>query len=162
MRKRLRKLLKNEQGQALAEYHVLIPGSIVMIMLAYLLTPGLLDAYRHIVYLVEGPKECVVFNGLEDNSYCDQNENCAKIESEDMNHGTFRYADAISVDTVVIKAGKTYSIQRDNPYAMSYTTSDGCYQVTFKTNWVEWERLGEGKGCQEISHIDVWQAPICQ
>ena len=33
----LRRLLKNERGQALAEYHVLIPGSILMVLATFML-----------------------------------------------------------------------------------------------------------------------------
>jgi hypothetical protein len=159
---KLRKLLRNQGGQALAEYHVLIPGSIIMIWLAYLLSPALSDVYRHVVSLLRSPLECVEFSGLEDNSFCSQNELCEKAEWVDMDKGEFTYDDALVVDTVVIKAGTTYKIFRDDPSKISYTTDDGCYKVTIKTNKVEWERIGDGSICQAISHIDVWQAPLCQ
>jgi hypothetical protein len=157
-----RKLLGKEGGQALAEYHVLIPGSIIMIWAAYLLSPALSDVYRHVVSIVRSPLECVEFNGLEDNSLCSHHEYCQKAEWDGMDRGEFIYEDALVVDTVVIKAGRTYTIFRDDPSKVSYTTDDGCYKVTIKTNRVEWERIGEGRTCQEISHIDMWRAPICQ
>jgi hypothetical protein len=158
----LRKALKNERGQALAEYHVLIPGSIIMIWAAYIIGPGLQDAYRHVVYYLQGPKQCVLFEGAKDNSLCDKHEDCEKLEYEGMDSGSFRYKEALNIETVVIKAGRKYDIRRNAPYKMSFTTDDGCYRVTFKTNKVEWERIGEGKSCQAISHIDVWQAPLCE
>jgi hypothetical protein len=157
-----RKLSKHEGGQALAEYHILIPGSIIIIWVAYLLSPSLTDVYRQVVSLFRTPPDCVEFNGLEDNSFCSHNELCEKAQWEDMDKGEFTYKDALVVDTVVIKAGLTYKIYRDDPYKISYTTDDGCYKVTIKTNKVEWERIGNGKSCQAISHIDVWQAPLCQ
>lgn len=159
---RLRKLFRNQGGQALAEYVVLIPGSIIVIWAAYLLGGSLSDVYRHIVSIVRTPPVCVEFNGLEDNSYCSQHEYCEKAEWESMDEGSFEYEDALVVDTVVVKAGLTYTIVRDNPSKISYTTNDGCYKVTIKTNKVDWDRVGSGKDCKEISHIDVWQAPICQ
>ena len=158
----LRRLFRNQGGQALAEYHVLIPGSIIMIWAGYLLSPALTDVYRHVVSIMRSPLDCVVFNGLEDNSFCSQNEYCEKAEWDGMDKGEFIYEDALVVDTVVIKAGQTYTIFRDNPSRVSYTTDDGCYQITIKTNRIEWERIGSGKTCKEISHIDVWRAPICQ
>jgi hypothetical protein len=162
MVKGIRKLFRSERGQALAEYHVLIPGSIIMIWAAYLLGPGLADIYRHVVSLFREPLPCVDFGGAEDNSLCDHDEYCEKAEWNGMDVGSFEYEDALVVDTVVIKAGRSYVIFRDDPSKISYTTDDGCYRVTIKTNRVEWERIGSGKTCQAISHIDVWQAPLCK
>jgi hypothetical protein len=159
---RLRKLFNHQRGQALAEYHVLIPGSIIVIWAAYMLGGTLSDIYRHIVSIVRVPYECVEFNGLEDNSFCSHNQYCEKAQWEDMDEGSFEYKDALVVDTVVVKAGTGYTIVRDNPSKISYTTNDGCYKVTIKTNKIEWERVGSGNACKEISHIDVWQAPICE
>jgi len=156
------KLLRSERGQALAEYHVLIPGSIIMIWAAYLLSPALTDIYRHVVSLLREPLQCVEFNGAEDNSLCDQHEYCEKAEWGQMDAGAFTYEDALVVDTVVIKAGRNYVIFRDDPSKIGYTTDDGCYRVTIMTNRVEWERIGGGKACQAISHIDMWQAPLCK
>lgn len=160
--KALRKILRNQKGQALAEYHVLIPGSIVLIGIAYILSPGIMDIYRHMVYILMGPKPCVQPYGSEDNFICDQHEDCELAEWEDMDHGYFELKDALSVDSVVIKAGRTYEIRRDDPYQFQYTTYDGCYLVTFKSNRVEWDRIGTGQDCQGVSHIDVWEAPICE
>lgn len=162
MLKGIRKLFRSEQGQAMAEYHVLIPGSIIMIWAAYILSPALTDIYRHVVSMLRDPLECVEFQGLEDNSLCDRHEYCEKAEWGDMNAGSFIYEDALVVDTVVIKAGRNYVIFRDDPSKLSYTTEDGCYSVTLTANRVEWERIGGGRTCQEISHIDVWQAPFCK
>jgi len=159
---RFRKLFKNQRGQAFVEYAVLIPGSIIIIGAAYRLSPALTDVYRQVVSIVRSPLECVEFHGHEDNSFCSTHEYCEKAEWEGMDEGFFEYEDALVVDTVVIKAGLTYTIVRDDPSKISYTTNDGCYKVTIKTNKVEWERVGSGKTCQEISHIDLWQAPLCK
>ena len=159
---RLRKLFEIQGGQALAEYQVLIPASIIVIWAAYILGGTLSDVYRQVVSMVRSPLECVEFSGHEDNSFCSQHEYCEKAEWDAMDEGSFEYKDALVVDTVVIKAGVTYTIVRDDPSKISYTTSDGCYVVTIKTNKVEWERVGSGNNCQSISHIDMWQAPICE
>jgi hypothetical protein len=159
---RLRKLVSGEGGQAYAEYHVLIPASIIIIWAAYLLGATLSDVYRHVVSITRSPLDCVVFNGHEDNSFCSHHEYCEKAEWENMDKDSFEYEDALVVDTVVIKAGVSYTIVRDDPSKFSYATNDGCYKVTIKTNKVEWERVGSGNTCQEISHIDVWQAPFCK
>ncbi len=164
MAKILRRLMKNQQGQALIEYQVIIPGAVlVAIAVAWIIGPSISDVYRHVVSVIQGPMECVVFDPAEEgNSFCSQNENCEKAEWEDMNQGSYTYDSALTIETAVIKAGRTYEIRRDNPFDFSYTTDDGCYLVTFKTNKVEWERVGSGGSCQAVSHVDIWQAPICQ
>jgi hypothetical protein len=158
----LRKLQKNQQGQALAEYHILIPGVLVLALAAaWILGPNISDIYRHVTSVLTGPLECVAQYNHDDNSICDQNDLCEKVEYEDEESGEFTYQGALTIDSVVIKAGKTYEIVRDDPFKFTYTTSDSCYQVTFKTNSIEWKRVGSGPGCQAVSHIDHWQAPIC-
>jgi hypothetical protein len=66
------------------------------------------------------------------------------------------------VESVVIKAGKNYNIFRTDPNKFETTTDDGCYHVSFHGSTVAWQRTGGGSSCKAISHIDVWQAPICQ
>lgn len=158
----LKRLMKNQRGQALAEYHVLIPGVILLaIVAAWGLGPGIGDVYRHLTAVMLGPMECVPEYNFEDNSICDQNDLCAKAEYDDEDTGSFIYEDALTVDSVVIKAGKTYEIVRDDPFQFTYSTDDGCYEVTFKTNRIDWQRTGNGPDCQSVSHADYWQAPIC-
>lgn len=160
----LRRLIIREEGQALVEYQVLIPGAILLVIAAaWILGPGVSDVYRHVVSVLRGPKECVAFDpGTQGNDFCSHNEDCEKAEWEEMDHGSYTYDSALTVETAVIKAGQTYEIRRDNPFNFQYETDDGCYRVTFKTNKVEWERIGSGKTCQAVSHVDIWQAPICQ
>jgi len=164
MAKILGRLMKNEKGQALLEYNILIPGAILLaITVAWIIGPSISDVYRHLVSVIEGPKECVVFDpAVQGNDFCDHSEDCEKAEWEEMDYGSYSYDSALTVETAVIKAGKTYEIRRDNPFNFQYETDDGCYKVTFKTNKVEWERVGGGSTCKAVSHIDIWQAPICQ
>jgi Flp pilus assembly pilin Flp len=164
MAKILRRLRKIERGQALVEYNVLIPTAILLVIgVAWLIGPSISDIYRHVTSVMLGPKECVVFDpDAQGNDFCSHNEDCEKAEWEDMDQGSYTYEDALTVETAVIKAGKTYEIRRDDPFKFQYETDDGCYRVTFKTNKIEWERIGSGSTCQGVSHVDIWQAPICQ
>lgn len=162
MAKILKRLIKNQRGQALAEYHVLIPGAVLLaIVAAWVLGPNISDVYRHVTAVILGPMECVPTYDHEDNSICDHNDLCEKTDYDDEESGSFTYQDALTVDSVVIKAGRSYEIVRDDPFKFSYTTDDGCYEVTFKTNTINWQRIGNGPDCQSVSHIDYWQAPIC-
>ena len=85
-----------------------------------------------------------------------------KTEYEGEANGSFTYDGELSIEAVVIKAGRTYDVRRDNPYVYEYVTDDGCYIVKFKTNTVTWEKIGGGKDCQDVSHLDAWSAPLCE
>ncbi len=160
---KLLKLVKKYKGQALTEYAVIFPPVILLaIGAAWILGASATDVYRHVTSIFMGQKECVPQYDHADNSICDEHEYCEKTEYEDVTSGSYTYEDALSVDAIVIKAGKTYEIRRDDPFQFVYTTDDGCYRVTFKTNRIDWEQTGGGSDCQAISHVDAWQAPICQ
>ncbi|MCH7588103.1 MAG: hypothetical protein IIC78_08750 [Chloroflexi bacterium] len=164
MARKLRNLLKNQTGQALVEYQILLPGAILLATLAGLMLSGpISDIYRHTASILLGSKECVVFDPVvQGNDFCDHHEDCEKGEWEEMDSGKFVYDDALVIETVTIKAGKTYTITPDDHSQFEFTTEDGCYSITFKTNKVSWDRIGSGSGCQSVSHVDVWQAPICE
>lgn len=156
------KVQKRNKGQALTEYTVIFPAAVlVVVAAAWALGVNISDVYRHVASVILGQNACVAQYDHEDNSVCDQNEYCEKVEYEDLDSGTYTYEDALSIDAVVIKAGKTYEVRRDDPLKFIYLTDDGCYRVEFKTNKISWERTGSGQDCQGVSHIDHWQAPIC-
>jgi hypothetical protein len=158
----LRKILKNEQGQAYAESQILIPAGILLATLAgLLLAPAVTDVYRHVTAVFSGQLECVPSYDFNDNEICDKDDLCAKAEYNDDTSGSFTYDGALTIDSIVLKAAKTYTIVRDDPYQYTYTTSDSCYEITFKTNTIIWRQIGFGSECGNISHIDSWQAPIC-
>lgn len=163
MAKILERLNQNQKGQALIEYQVLFPAAIlVIIVAAWLIGPNINDVYRHVASVLIGPKECVAYNPeIQGTDYCDHHDDCEKAEWEEMDQGSYTFESALSVDTAIIKAGRTYEVVRDDPFKFQYQTDDGCYRVTFKSNKVEWERIGSGITCQGVSHVDVWQAPIC-
>ena len=154
---------RRESGQAMVEYQVLIPGSILLVIAAaWLLGPNIGNAFRRVLRPLMDQKACVPAYDVKDNSICSKNEDCEKIEGESMDAGSFTFKDALFVESVVIKAGVTYNIHWTDPNEFETTTDDGCYQVNFSGNVVTWERISSSPTCQEISHIDVWQAPICQ
>ncbi len=156
------KIIRNNKGQALTEYAIIYPAAVLLVIgAAWALGVNISDVYRHVASVIVGQKACVAQYDHSDNSVCDGAEYCEKVEYEDVDSGSYLYEDALSIDAVVIKAGKSYEVRRDDPFQFIYLTDDGCYRVEFKTNKISWERTGGGRDCQGVSHIDHWQAPIC-
>lgn len=159
----MRLLRRKETGQAFSEYAILYPGTLLLVILvAVFLGPSIGDIYRHVARIIVGQKPCVTFTGKEDNEFCSHHDDCMKTDYEGEISGSYIYDGELSIDAVVIKAGLTYEIRRDDPYQLEYVTDDGCYQVTIKTNRAEWERIGSGTSCQVVSHVDYWSAPLCK
>jgi Flp pilus assembly pilin Flp len=180
MLKVLRKLQKDEKGQAFAEYFVLFPGSILMVLAGFSLLGGAVkDAYCDVVDVFssgicrsvditeesqdQGEPEvdvtptptieaCIVLLEEEGCSQCEQSSSCACLPG--MNAGTYNGAD--DIDSLVIKAGQEYHI-----YQTGYT-DDGCYHVTIDGDMASWERVGGGNSCQDVSHLQSWYTPICE
>jgi Flp pilus assembly pilin Flp len=159
---KLIKFINRDRGQALTEYTIIYPAAVLLLIGAmWAVGTNVSDVYRHVASVIVGQNACVPQYDHEDTSICDGHEYCEKVEYEDEDSGSYNYEDALSIDAVVIKAGKTYEVRRDDPLQLIYITDDGCYRVEFKTNKISWERTGGGKDCQGVSHIDHWQAPIC-
>jgi hypothetical protein len=162
----------------MAEYHVLIPGSIVLSM-AFLLIlgQGLGDIYHDAVgallnaFGFEGPQItelldapdniCVEVGDIfqqQGGYYCDQSGNCSLLEAgydQEYNIGTHT-ADG-PIDMVIIKTGRVYHIL--NP---SFT-DDGCLTAVFNGNSVSWEKADiEDPLCKDVSHVQAWESPICE
>jgi hypothetical protein len=156
-------LVDKDSGQAFVEYIIFYPGVILLaIFILYILGPSISDIYRHVVRVITRQKPCVTFNGAEDNEFCDHHEDCLKTEYSGEINGSFVYDGELSIEAVVIKAGLTYEVSRNDPYQLDITTDDGCYKVTFMTNRVDWQRISSGSECQAVSHIDYWSAPLCE
>jgi Flp pilus assembly pilin Flp len=180
MLKVLRKLHKDENGQAFAEYFVLIPGSILMVLAGYSLVSGTVKkAYCDVVDVFSSgicrevqdaemgqdqdgpemdvtptptPEACVVLQEEEGCSQCDQSASCTCLPGT--NAGTYNGAEDIA--SFVIKAGKEYHV-----YYTGYT-DDGCYHVTIDTNMASWVKVGGGNTCQDVSHLQTWYTPLCE
>ena len=167
---------KKQRGQAMAEYQVLIPSGILVSILLLLVFGGWLgDLYEDFTTtlldvfngngvegteLVDEPEDvCVDRDAILDQdggSYCDQSDDCDHLEpegNEDFNTGTHTAED--DIDLFVIKAGRTYHIF--NPGF----TDDGCMYVEFDGDTVSWEKVGDGAICQDVSHVQAWQSPLC-
>jgi hypothetical protein len=158
-----RKLVQRDGGQALTEYTIIFPGVMVIVVcVTWLLGASIGDIYRYIARLLTEPKPCVTFGGAPDNELCDQHEDCRKTDYGGEESDTFVYEGELSIEAVVIKAGFTYDVRRNNPSQLEYITEDGCYRVTFRTNRAGWERIGFGSECQVVSHVDYWSAPLCE
>ena len=171
----LRRLLKNERGQALAEYHVLIPGSILMVLATFMLVVDPLKSmYCDAVGLFQNgvcatseaqvgddegeetptpePTEyCVILQEEEGCSQCDQGD-CTCLPGVNVGE----YTGSNDIGSLVIKAGREYHVFH------STTTDDGCYYVYIDGNFASWERTGGGRDCKDISHLESWYTPICK
>ena len=180
MLKVLRKFKNNEKGQAFAEYFVLIPGSILMVLAGFsLVSDGIKGAYCDVVDVFssglcqsaevteedQGQEEpelevtptptieaCVVLQEEEGCSQCEQSGSCTCLPG--MNAGTYMGAD--DIDSLVIKAGQEYHV-----YQTGYT-DDGCYHVTIDGDMATWEKVGGGNTCKDVSHLQSWYTPLCE
>jgi len=173
----LRRLLKNERGQALAEYHVLIPGSILMVLATFMLiVDPVKGMYCDAVGLFQNgicktsevagadggaegeetpeptPTEyCVVLTQEDGCSQCDQSD-CTCLPG--INSGF--YSGSGDIGSLVIKAGVEYHVY------YSGLTEDGCYDVAIDGNFASWNKVGDGKTCKDVSHLETWYTPICE
>ncbi|MBN1264496.1 MAG: hypothetical protein JXA25_03325 [Anaerolineales bacterium] len=95
---------------------------------------------------------CVNWSPETGSSLCSQTEGCDELEGA--NVGYYMAPDII--DTFVIKAGRDYFVYN------SGITEDGCYDVHITGGSVSWWRVGDGRDCKDISHLQVWQVPWCE
>jgi Flp pilus assembly pilin Flp len=178
MLKAMKRLTTEEKGQALAEYFVLIPGSILMVLAGYsLVSDSVKEAYCNVVDVfssgvcqsVQGSEvgldqdepevtlpptaeACIVLQQEEGCSQCDQNASCTCLPGT--NTGT--YSGLEDIDSFIIKAGKEYHI-----YQTGYT-DDGCYHVTIDGELASWVKVGDGITCKDVSHLQTWYTPLCE
>jgi hypothetical protein len=164
-------LRKSERGQAIAEYTVLFPPVLLLSMMVLIpvteranyifcrmvnaLDPSVCEAW------IEEPEDeqaspseelCITLEEESGGSQCDQHMDCTLLPG--LNYGSFEASKPIQ--GFVIKAGQEYHIYETT------TTDDGCYDVTLDGNHVEWEKVGSGSGCKDISHNQVWKVALCQ
>jgi Flp pilus assembly pilin Flp len=175
MKKLLKRLLIKEEGQGFAEYAVLFPGAImVVIAMIFSLGPGLKDRYCEIVGMFSNgicavadadiepedepdltptPTEeyCVVLQQEQGCSQCDAaSPDCICLPGT--NEGTY---EADDLKSLVIKAGKEYHV------FYSGWTDDGCYYVQLEDTYAWWQKYEDGSDCQDVSHIQAWWLLIC-
>lgn len=173
----IRRLLKNERGQALAEYHVLIPGSILMVLATFsLIVDPLKGMYCDAVGVFQngvcktsevagagGEGDGEEAPNPEPTEYCVplmQEEGCSQCDQGDctclpgVNSGV--YNGKSDIGSLIIKAGVEYHIY------YSGVTDDGCYDVSIDGNMASWSKVGDGRDCQDISHLESWYTPVCK
>jgi hypothetical protein len=163
------KIKLSEKGQALAEYAPLIPP--ILLLSVVILIPLAENASNIFCQMVNAfdPAACQPVEEEEEElvqeddtcetvpfeqgaSYCSQHDDCAELPG--VNEGT--YWSSGTIETFIIKAGQGYHLYE------SGVTDDGCYYVSIAANSVEWERIGSGPNCKDISHTQVWNVPVCQ
>lgn len=107
----------------------------------------------------EEDEVCHVLQGDEGGSQCDQDENCTLLPG--VNDGEWTAPSGDPIRSFVIKAGRDYHIYQ------SGLTYDGCYRVWLgleaglPAETVQWEKVGTGSHCQDVSHLQSWFVPLC-
>jgi hypothetical protein len=168
-----------QSGQALAEYQVLFPGAIILVI-GILLTFGnaITAAFGDVVDGITGTlggggeeggtPVCVEWISVQGSSYCDQHPLCDLLEqgeatcTEGFNSCQVLYSEAPSL--VVIKAGTEYQFYLD-PSSFRYTPEeDSCFDVTYFPNpdpevggvILSWSPREGANGCHDASNVQVW------
>ena len=180
MKKLFKALKRNEKGQALQEYSIMMTG-LFMVTLVLMMSTGeaLRDPFCRIADVLNWPAcaelqpewgqpadpapEEEVCHELQESaggSECDQSSDCALLPG--VNNGVWDAPDDQPIRSFVIKAGREYHIYQ------SGITMDGCYDVYLgedaglPADEVRWEKIGSGAHCQSISHMQSWFVPLCQ
>lgn len=165
---------RGQSGQLITETALLfffLTGLVLVILTA--MGPALNDAYDDVVdaltgnwfdmepVIVEGGSgTCVTWvrGDQRGGSYCDQNEYCELIDNAG-NDGEYT-ADS-TVYVIVVKGGQQYRVYFKEGQS-TYTTDDGCYEVTFDDNRIEWHKVGGGRYCKDVSHVQSWLVEFCE
>ncbi len=154
-----------ERGQAMAEYMPLIPPVLLLsIVILIPLANNASNVFCQVVNVFDPaacePAEedllleddtCTNIDFTEGASTCSQTEDC--VELPGVNEGTYWHS--TNIEAFVIKAGQNYHIFN------SGLTDDGCYYVEIFANYVEWIKVGDGADCQDVSHAETWEVPVC-
>jgi hypothetical protein len=167
-----------QSGQAFAEYHILFPAMIILVI-GILLTFGdaITGAFGHVMDEISdtlrgggvggSTRVCVAWITVKGSSYCDQHPLCDLLEqgdatcTEGFNNCQVLYAQPPNL--VVIKSGREYRFYID-PSSYRYTSEeDACFDVTYFPNSapeggviLSWRLKGGMQGCQDASNVQVW------
>ena len=178
----LRQLFKQEKGQALAEYQVLMPGSILMVLAAFVLIANPLERmYCEVVSMFDPdacstevvttedpgseedqgndekePNGCQIHNRSQGGSQCDASPACT-LTDVGINHGTILNHNPNPLLSFIIKAGQEYITFYPG------VTNDGCYLVDLALDGysVTWSKIGGGNNCKDVSHLEQWRVRLC-
>ncbi len=103
---------------------------------------------------------CHVLQESEGGSECDASPDCNLLPG--VNNGYWEAPEDQPIRSFVIKAGRDYHIYQ------SGITYDGCYEVWLgedaglPADAVQWEKIGDGGNCKDVSHMQSWFVPLCQ
>jgi hypothetical protein len=160
-------------GQILTETALLfffLSGLVLVIVTA--IGPALNDVYNDVIdaltgnwfdmvpMVQSGPAgPCVtwVLGDQHGGSYCEQNEFCELINDAG-NEGSYESSSTVYV--IVVKGGQQYRVYFKEGQS-TYTTDDGCYQVTFDGPNISWSKIGTGRTCKDVSHVESWLVEFC-
>ena len=166
------KTRKSERGQAFAEYMPLIPPVLLLSVLILVpLAENSSDIFCRMVNAMEPercevitvdeeeqlpeeePDDCIPLQESEGGSQCDQSSVCTKFDLP----GPSVWNPTVPIQTVVVKAGQGY-------FKFNETTNDGCYNISIDTDpyQIRWEKVGHGSNCKDISHVQAWEALVCE
>ena len=157
----------SEKGQALAEYMPLIPP-ILLLSVSFLIpvadhigeiycfmansfTPAICEVAEPLDIVEEDEVVCTELQMSEGSSQCEQSGVCSVLPG--VNAATFTAT--APIESFVIKAGQNYMIYE------SGVTNDGCYLVDLSGNIVQWQKIGGGPNCKDVSHAQAWKVPLC-
>lgn len=161
--------MRSERGQAMAEYHVLYPGAILLSFAALWMIGGTAkDLFRRaiseILDVTTEPVSLCVQEIVEQHggSGCEDSEYCTHIEPGDNPAcGDFQSCSKAfdwPPGVVVLKASTDYYIQIEEAYGTyASETDDGCYAVTYNMwDTLYWQKISDEPGCPDISHVQAW------
>jgi hypothetical protein len=166
------KIRQSERGQALAEYMPLIPPILLLsVMMLVPLAGNTSDIICNMVNYLEPEKcgaiemeedeemseeepeeTCIELQESQGGSQCEQSSQCTVL----LGRQNGIWSPSEPIETLVIKAGQGY--HRFYPSGLN----DGCYDVSIETDRLEWEKIGGGQYCKNISHLQAWEILICE
>lgn len=173
MKNLFRKLQRNEEGQALAEYNLLATGLFLVVITVMSVTgESIRNPFCVIADLMnypacaelqpdwglpeveetEEPDQCVNLNPAGE-SQCVQSDECDVLPG--VNSGSW-FSGGEDIEVLVIKGGPEYHIFQ------SGITFDGCYYVNLDGPNVTWEKQAGGHDCKNINHLQSWFIPQCE
>lgn len=168
-----------QSGQALAEYQILFPGTIILVV-GILLTFGnqISDVFDDIVGTFNGGEGetslvCVEWVTQErGGSYCDQHPLCDLIEEGGATCQGAEFSNCyVHFDAppefVVVKAAQDYHyyLNPESAYYKADVTLEGptCYVVTVTPDTItgegvllNWSLDTSEPDCQDVSHVQAW------
>jgi hypothetical protein len=96
------------------------------------------------IYLVR--QEQLKRSGAASGSVCNQSPDCVLLDSPG-NQGSYTASKIIRYIDITAQDYKRF-----NPG----NTNDGCYDVIINGNSVNWNRVGSGSSCKDISNVQIW------